>query len=224
MQLMGCLRFFKSSAVTQGSGAINHCSRLPHTNTKLSAIAANKTAAMIQELINTPLTWQMINNCIPEETLRRFIKQEEAKDIIITKLSPHYAASFTTPNRSTSQNERELLNSFKKKFQIGLYNETIHPATQAYSEYLVKTARHQSVACGIAATLPCYQSYMRLGEFIAQQMTPNNPYIDWAKNYTSPEFRNAAKRQTLLFDTLANKAAPHVKQKMIEHYEQSLYS
>jgi len=201
-----------------------------HYDTQLSQLVAEKTATQVKQLIDTPFTWAIINNDLSKEVLANFIEQEEyflqeydrAKTIIAEKLPPDLAKQFQSANRCTSQNERKLLDSFKVQFKLGSPTGHIAPITQAYSEYLIYTAKHEPVACAVAATLPCYSTYLQLGEFIAQHISLQHPYAVWSKNYVSHDFRQSTEKQTRLFDLLGDKAPEKIRNRMMLHYEKSI--
>ena len=221
MQLMihRTLRFFKNPTQSYST----------YQNYKIADLAARKTAPLVEQLVHAPFTQAMIHDCLSKEALSNFIEQEEyflaqyadAKAIISSKLPIQYGKRFQSSNRQTSANERALLNQLKEKFAIKHFTGTIDPCTQAYGDYLIQTAQHAPICYAIAATLPCYTTYLKLSELINQQMTADHPYFAWANHYVTPSFRQATERQVHLFNELG-KESPQKIAGMIEHYEQSV--
>ncbi|OMC35202.1 thiaminase II [Mycobacterium sp. GA-1841] len=87
--------------------------------------------------------------------------------------------------------------------ELGLHNELlpalgldltelnstpVAPATQAYTSYLLATAYGGSFAEGLAAVLPCYWIYARVGAELLQTGSPDRRYQRWIDSYGGEEF------------------------------------
>jgi len=62
------------------------------------------------------------------------------------------------------------------------------PATQAYTSYLLAAAYGGSFAEGLAAVLPCYWIYARVGEALVERGSPDARFQTWIDTYAGPEF------------------------------------
>lgn len=62
------------------------------------------------------------------------------------------------------------------------------PTTQAYMSYLLATAYGGSFADGLAAVLPCYWIYQRVGVHLVAQGSPDPRYQRWIDTYAGDEF------------------------------------
>lgn len=64
----------------------------------------------------------------------------------------------------------------------------VAPTTVAYTSYLLATVYGGSFADGLAAVLPCYWIYARIGEELAGRGSPDPRYQQWIDSYGGEEF------------------------------------
>lgn len=64
----------------------------------------------------------------------------------------------------------------------------VMPTTQAYTSYLLATAYGGSFAEGLAAVLPCYWIYAKVGAALDEQGSPDARYQLWIDSYGGDEF------------------------------------
>lgn len=67
--------------------------------------------------------------------------------------------------------------------------EPVAPTTRAYVSYLLATAHGGSFAEGVAAVLPCYWIYARVGEALLGAGSPDPLYARWIAMYGGEEFQ-----------------------------------
>lgn len=77
--------------------------------------------------------------------------------------------------------------------QLGLDPEElsatpIAPTTRAYTSYLLATAYGGTFAEGLAAVLPCYWIYARVGAALVERGSPDRRYQRWIDSYGGEEF------------------------------------
>ena len=77
--------------------------------------------------------------------------------------------------------------------QLGLDPEIVaatalSPTTTAYTSYLAATAYTGSFAEGLAAVLPCYWIYARVGDSLVAQGSPDPRYQRWIDTYAGDAF------------------------------------
>ena len=71
----------------------------------------------------------------------------------------------------------------------GLDAVPVSPTTTAYTSYLLATVHNGSFAEGLAAVLPCYWIYQRVGSELLRQGSPDPRYRTWIDTYAGPEFQ-----------------------------------
>jgi thiaminase (transcriptional activator TenA) len=64
----------------------------------------------------------------------------------------------------------------------------VSPTTRAYTSYLLATTYGGSFADGLAAVLPCYWIYARVGTELLERGSPDPRYQRWIDSYGGDEF------------------------------------
>ena len=116
--------------------------------------------------------------------------------------------------------EMELHRAFAREFGISeaeLEAEPPAQATQAYTDFLVRTAALGDLGELAAALLPCMWGYSDLGIHLFNQGLPDEErYARWITAYASQEFADLTKWTCDLLDRLSE-GAPEAAQRRIEH-------
>jgi len=88
------------------------------------------------------------------------------------------------------------------------------PACLAYTRYLLATVMAASVEEAIAAILPCFWIYQRVGQHILKSTVRNNPYALWINTYASQEFLDATNLAISILDETAEASPPYTLELM----------
>lgn len=114
--------------------------------------------------------------------------------------------------------ENILHDSFFKDF--GITNKgIIQPACHHYIHYLKSTVALEAVEIGMAATLPCFWIYKKVGDYILQQhMGCKNPYQRWIETYAGDEFGKAVQKAIELCDKAAEAATSEIRIRMTDAF------
>jgi thiaminase/transcriptional activator TenA len=114
---------------------------------------------------------------------------------------------FATLLKETAETEMNLHRAYAAEYDIPreeLEREPIAPATQAYTDFLLRVAAMGDFAELVAALLPCMWGYSELGQRLAaQSVTSGNRYAKWIAMYSSPEFAHLAQWCRDLLDRVA---------------------
>ena len=95
--------------------------------------------------------------------------------------------------------ELKLHKSYTEKLEVSLDDVTPLPATRAYVDFLLHTARQGQLGETIAGMTPCMRLYAYLGQTLARKdVAP--VYADWVKTYSDPGFEALAVRLESLLD------------------------
>jgi thiaminase (transcriptional activator TenA) len=91
--------------------------------------------------------------------------------------------------------------------QLGLAIEALNripvsPTTLGYTSYLLATAYGGSFAEGLAAVLPCYWIYARVGDALMSGGSPDPRYQAWINTYASAEFAQVVAEALALADRI----------------------
>src|SRR6478609_2996976 len=95
--------------------------------------------------------------------------------------------------------ELKLHKSYTEKLKVSLDDVTPLPATRAYVEFLLHTARQGQLGETIAAMTPCMRLYAFLGQSLAEKNVAP-AYADWVKTYADPGFEALSARLEELLD------------------------
>ena len=93
------------------------------------------------------------------------------------------------------------------------------PACHHYIHYLKSTVAFESAEIGMAAVLPCFWIYKKVGDYIYQnQNTENNPYKKWIDMYAGEEFGESVKRAISICDKAAANTTEEIRSLMTEAF------
>jgi len=114
--------------------------------------------------------------------------------------------------------ENILHESFFKDF--GLTDKgSIQPACHHYIHFLRSTAAFEPVEVAMAATLPCFWIYKKVGDYIYQnQNTAANPYQRWIETYGGEEFAVAVQKAIEICDNAAANTTPDIRKRMTQAF------
>ena len=93
----------------------------------------------------------------------------------------------------------------------------VAPTTRAYLSYLFATAYGGSFAEAVAAVLPCYWIYARVGAELLTRGSPDPLYARWIAMYGGEEFQAVVDAVLELIDRLGAAASPAEWALMREH-------
>lgn len=114
--------------------------------------------------------------------------------------------------------ENLLHDSYFNDFGITEKGE-IQPACHHYVHYLKSTAALDSIEIAMAAVLPCFWIYKKVGDHIYNNFKiKSNPYQKWINTYGGEEFSNAVKQAISLCDEVASETTPAIRKKMTEAF------
>ena len=89
--------------------------------------------------------------------------------------------------------------------ELGVDLERVAPnaACRSYTDFLLRTAWHDSLGDTVAAMTPCMRLYAYLGgELRGQCSTQEHPYRRWIEAYSGEDFRALTARLERLLDQL----------------------
>ena len=119
---------------------------------------------------------------------------------------------------ATAGREMDLHRSFAGEFGVSeeaLEAEEMAPVTQAYTDFLVRTAATGDFSELVAALLPCMWGFNEIGVRLAEQGLPQDPRCaKWIEAYADPEFGHLAEWCRELLDGVAADAGPRQRERM----------
>jgi thiaminase/transcriptional activator TenA len=102
--------------------------------------------------------------------------------------------------------ERALHDGYFKQYGVG-ERAPISPTCHHYVHFMQSTAYGADVAVAMAAVLPCFWIYKKVGDYILKHQSQNaNPYADWIATYAGEEFGIIVDKAIALCDDAAYRA------------------
>ena len=95
------------------------------------------------------------------------------------------------------------------------------PVCDHYVSFLLRTAATADLSEAIAALLPCFWVYLRVGQDIHTSATKNNPYRAWIDTYAGEDFASGVKQMLELTDRVAKTASDANRARMHHAFRQS---
>jgi thiaminase/transcriptional activator TenA len=96
--------------------------------------------------------------------------------------------------------------------------EPVAPTTRAYVSYLLAAAYGGSYAEAVAAVLPCYWIYARVGEALLERGSPDPLYARWIAMYGGAEFQAVVDDVLEVTDRVGTGVSDAERALMREHF------
>lgn len=192
-----------------------------------SELTWNQCENRYQSILEMPFVVELANGTLPKEKFQFYMAQDSlylehfgralaliaarANDISQTLKYLKYAETAIVV-------ENILHESYFKDFGLTEKGE-IQPACHHYIHFLKSTAALDSVEIAMAAVLPCFWIYKKVGDHIYNHLhSENNPYQRWIDTYGGEEFADAVEQAINLCDEVASETTPAVREKMTEAF------
>jgi thiaminase/transcriptional activator TenA len=164
---------------------------------------------------------------LPEDRFRFYVRQDYLFLIDYGRLLSLAAARaprlewmrrFAALSEAVLETEMDLHRQFAARWGITaeqLESERTAPATDAYCDYLLRTAALGDFSELVAAVLPCMWSYAEIGTRLAEAGLPDHVgYAEWITMYASDEFGELAAWCRELTDAAAASVAGPGRRRM----------
>jgi thiaminase (transcriptional activator TenA) len=163
---------------------------------------------------------------LPEEKFRFYVRQDYLFLIDYGRLLALGAARaprlawmrrFAALAESVLESEMDLHRQFAARWGITaeqLESETTAPATDAYCDFLLRTASLGDFAELVAALLPCMWGYAEIGQALAASPPDHEGYAEWIAAYASEDFARLAEWARELTDAAAADVAGPGRRRM----------
>jgi thiaminase/transcriptional activator TenA len=168
------------------------------------------------EILAHPFITGLTDGTLDEKTFAHYVAQDvhylrdyaRALSIVAAKApTPADTAMFARHAADVFDVELELHDELLPELGLdaaALDAEPVSPTTQAYTSYLLATAHSGSFADGLAAVLPCYWIYARVGAELIQRGSTEPRYQRWIASYGGEEFAATVAEVLALTDRLGS--------------------
>lgn len=113
--------------------------------------------------------------------------------------------------------ERVLHDSYFQEYEIECKSGKA-PGCFAYTNYLLTVSAYESFEVAVAALLPCFWIYKKIGDYIYANQTSPNAYQNWIDAYAGEDFEVSVNKALALCNNLAENASETTRKKMTEAY------
>lgn len=177
--------------------------------------AWQRTAHIYDEIITMPFIKELIAGTLPIEKFRFYITQDalyleqfgRALSLIAGRAyTVEQVLQYTRFAEGAIVVENALHAAYFKQYEI-TEKTTVSPSCHHYTSYLIGTCAVAPVEVAMAAVLPCFWIYKRVGDYIyAQQTAADHPYSNWIDTYAGEAFGDLVKKAIAFCDAVATPA------------------
>jgi thiaminase/transcriptional activator TenA len=173
-----------------------------------------------------PFNQELKEGTLPLDKFKFYIYQDSlyladfAKALAVTGTrsgSSHELLDFLQFAQNGILVERALHLSYFKEYNID-FTAGKAPGCFAYTNYLMAVSAFESYEVAVAALLPCFWIYKKIGDYIYANQTSPNPYQSWINAYAGEDFGHAVQKALNICDELAENASQQTRKKMIQAY------
>lgn len=94
----------------------------------------------------------------------------------------------------------------------------VAPTTHAYASYLLAVTATGSYADAVAAVLPCYWIYARVGEHLQRHGSPEPLFQRWIDTYAGQEYQTVVDQVLTVTDRIGAQASAAERELMRRHF------
>jgi thiaminase/transcriptional activator TenA len=189
--------------------------------------AWQRTAHIYDAIINMPFIKELIAGTLPVEKFQFYISQDalyleqfgRALSLISARAQKtEHVLQYARFAEGAIVVENALHAAYFQQYDIS-EAAAVSPACHHYTNFLLSTCALAPVEVAMAAVLPCFWIYRRVGDHIyAQQSGVDNPYKNWIDTYSGEAFGELVNKAIRYCDEVAN---PLHAENMFAAYEKA---
>jgi thiaminase/transcriptional activator TenA len=164
-----------------------------------------RIAPLYEKIISHPFNQELMKGSLSLDRFTYYIGQDahylmefgRALALIAGRMeNPDYMLAFSRFATGAIVVERALHSGYFKAFGDKA-TPAPSPTTNLYTQFLLTKASLSSVEEAVAAVLPCFWIYKKVGDFIYSNQISGreNPYQEWINTYAGEEFAESVKRR-----------------------------
>jgi thiaminase/transcriptional activator TenA len=176
------------------------------------ALWADSGRPVFDAVLVHPFFTGLIDGSLPPDCFAYYLAQDAhyLRDYarvlaVVAAKAPTHAdtAVLASHAAATARVELMLHETLLPKLGMTQADVPTSPTTTAYCSYLLASAYSDSFAAGLAAVLPCYWIYQRVGAALVDRGSPDPRYQAWIDTYAGDEFAAAVAEVLVLSDRSA---------------------
>lgn len=186
----------------------------------------NDALPVYEQILNHPFNLELQNGTLPVEKFKFYIYQDSlyladfAKTLALTgtrATTSQGLLDFLQFAQNAILVERALHIGYFNEYQIG-FESGKAPGCFAYTNYLLAVSAFESYEVAVAALLPCFWIYKKIGDHIYKNQRKPNPYQNWIDAYAGEEFAVSVEKAIGICEELADAASDSTRVKMRNAY------
>lgn len=180
-----------------------------------------------QSILTMPFVMELSNGTLPMEKFQFYMAQDSlylehfGRTLSLIAARTHHISdtlSYIRYAETAIVVENALHEFYFAAF--GLKEKgTMQPVCHHYVHFLKSTAALDPVEVGMAAVLPCFWIYKKVGDHIcSNRHSDHNPYQKWIDTYGGEDFADAVQKAIDICDSVADETTPALRKKMTEAF------
>ena len=202
--------------------------------TTFSKRAWKESSGLYQRILDLPFNRELADGTLSQERFQFYMVQDAlyleqySRALAMASAKAPDAEAMQYFARSAEQAlvvERALHGSFFEKFGIDPHEATDaepSPTCYGYTNFLLAVALQGGYEELVAAVLPCFWIYWKVGNHIAGTAGQDNPYQAWIDSYSDPIFGEAVEIAISINDRTAEAATPERQGAMLQAFKRSV--
>ena len=178
---------------------------------KWSEGAWERIEGIYTSILTLPFNQELMAGSLSEDRFQFYIQQDaiylgdfsRALSLIAARcFNNPYTLDFIRFAEGAVVVEKELHNGYIRQF--GATAAEASPTCQNYTQFLLTKASLDQVEVAMAAVLPCFWIYKKVGDHIyASPNSQDNPYREWINTYAGEEFGLLVEKAIAICDDVA---------------------
>ncbi|MDR2084587.1 MAG: TenA family protein [Bacteroidales bacterium] len=179
-----------------------------------------------EEILNLPFIKDLSKGTLSDERFKFYLIQDALylndysrtlMNIALKLQNPEYGEAFMKFANDGVAVERILHESFLNGHVPSKSEMT--PTCKLYTSYLVSSLYNPHIEVSLAAVLPCFWIYQKVGEHIYNTAeTENNKYQNWINTYADESFAESTQKAIEICNVMADNCSEVQKQEMTEAF------
>jgi len=179
-----------------------------------------------EQIINCLFVRRLMDGTLPRNWFTHYLSQDvlyiidDSRALAVTAArakNPDEMYFFLQMAKDGLDIERALHDDFIRQFNIHGTVKKL-PAFNAYADFLLNNAFNSPYPVAVAALLPCFWVYYKMGEYVFKNTIDDNPYRKWIDTYSGDEYMQYTKKFIHITENLGQKADPVIRKQMVSAF------
>ena len=175
-------------------------------------------------ILDHPFLHGLTDGTLPEDRFRYYLAQDahylrdyaRALAVVGAKAPTHAQTAMFA--RHAAETVAVELSLHAELLDVDPETVAVSPTTTSYTSYLLVTAYGGSFADGLAAVLPCYWIYQRVGTELVNHGSPAPMYQRWIDTYGGEQFAAVVAEVLDVADRTGERLGPEQDRKARRHF------